>query len=33
MNHKLKIKFGGNYSEMVKYYAGVCLIAGNATTK
>ena len=31
--YKLKIKFGGNYSEMVKYYAGVCLIAGNATTK
>ena len=31
--YKLKIRFGGNYSEMVKYYAGVCLIAGNATTK
>lgn len=31
--YKLKIKFGGNYSEMVKYYAGVCLVAGNATTK
>ena len=31
--YKLKIKFSGGYSEMVKYYAGVCLIARNATTK
>lgn len=31
--YKLKIKFGGNYSEMVKYYASVCLVAENATTK
>lgn len=31
--YKLKIKFSGNYSEMVKYYADVCLVVENATTK